>query len=794
MKTFVFAVILHTALTCLRLEAQLPSMRELFNLTNETSTPRTSSPRPEKVLYVLSLLPYPDPEGREAFQPSWDEGPTLFLAEQLAVELINNRSNILDGYTIELVQGDSGCNLRSKANQALFEKLLFNDNKPPVGIVGPGCSNSALTVSSLIRREELSMLTIHVAGSLLLANRSLYEYSFGTLDSTTVFVQASLALMERNDWKHVGILYDESRIYYSSTASEFERDLRKRNDVLYFASAIYDTFVPLDVIVNDRIRVIFLLVGPDYLSRILCLACHNNVTYPIYQFIIVSRVIEEIEPVTFMYMGDPISCTRDEMIMATNGSLIIHYQLKSFQNVTDVGLSYNQFFDMYQQRVTDYNRQATSLSNVGNDTPPITPSFWAGSFFDAVWSMALAMNASIDRISELRSRDNNTYSFYGSGLANVLRENLLERNFSGLSGDIAYNRSSGYVIRNVNVYQIKNGKQMDLIAYYDKLNDTIVLSSDDGDFINGTFRTERTIYAVSLIVGGISLSTTVLSFILTVVLHILTIVYRQQKSVKASSTKLSHIAFIGCYLLALCGLVNFMVECLSGKISPTFQCNLFPILNASATLGGTLLFGPICARTWRLYRIYVHFTKPGRTISDGFLLMVILVLFTLNLFIAIVPSAVHPFLPHPTNVSHLLEVKDSQGDTTEFVIMETVTIVCFQNYYFIWFGCSIMFTVLLMFGSFWLAFSTRHIPHKNFQTHSIILLVYLLSGFITLGLLLYFLFTSNLLEYISLSVVLNASILFSCFLLFMPPLYPSLKHKWPFLCLLQCKTRYVIKQ
>ena len=34
-----------------------------------------------EVLYLLSLLPYPDPEGREVFQPSWDEGPTLYLAE-----------------------------------------------------------------------------------------------------------------------------------------------------------------------------------------------------------------------------------------------------------------------------------------------------------------------------------------------------------------------------------------------------------------------------------------------------------------------------------------------------------------------------------------------------------------------------------------------------------------------------------------------------------------------------------------------------------------------------------------
>ena len=795
---FIVSVYMYTVLSCIRLEAQRSSSSsESLSDRNRLESPTTwsawnalgkgsdcqrenqrrcrrsasNSTESDKVLHILSMLPYPDPEGREAFQPSWDEGPTLFIAKQLAVELINNRTDILNGYTIDLIQGDSGCNLRSKANQATFEKLLFNTAEPPVGIVGPGCSNSALTVSSLIRRQELSMLTIHVAGSLLLSNRSLYEYSFGTLDSTTVFVEASLALMRRNDWKKVGILYDESRLYYSSTAREFEMDLRSTN-FSYFSSAVYDTYIPLDVIVAERIRVIFLLVGPDFLSRILCLAYHSNVKYPIYQFIIVSRVTEEIEPVTFTYMGNSISCTQEQMTDVINGSLIIHYQLQSFENPTEVGLSYNRFFEMYQQRVQDYNQQR-ELST------PISTSFWAASFFDAVWSMALAMNASIENITELQDMYNGTVPFYGSGLADALRKNLLKRNFSGLSGNIAYNESSGYVIRNVNVYKI-NAKQMDLIAYYNKLNNSIVLmASEEGSFVNGTFRTERTINSVSLVAGIIFLTITVMSLILTILLHILTIIYRQQKSVKASSVKLSHVAFIGCYVLVLCGVVNFMVECLSGLPS-TAKCNLFHILNASASLGGTLLFGPICARTWRLYRIYVHFTKPGKLISDWFLLTVILVLFSFNLFLVIISSALHPFRPHDNVTAVLNEVKDGREQTTEVVIMESVTVLCSQNNYYAWFGSMIMSTILLMLCSFWLAIRTRHIPHRNFQTHSISLLVYLLSGFITVSLLFYFIFTINLVEYIALSVALNVSVYFSCLLLFFPPLCPMLKHKWPF--------------
>lgn len=779
MKKLILASVLYIALTCLSADVQshqkksdvgINDLRPGSSNTNCDATDADNSSnysQSQKILYILSLLPYPDEQGREDFQPSWDEGPTLFLAEQLAVELINNRSDILNGYTVKLLCGDSGCDIRSKANMAFFEKVLYCANAP-VGIVGPGCSNSALTVSALTGRQALSILTIHVAGSLLLSDRSLYEYSFGTLDSTEVFIQASLALMRKNGWERVGMLYDESREYYASTARQFENDLRSAK-IVHFSSAVYDTFIPLNVIINDRIRVMFLLVGPDFLSKILCLAHHSNITYPIYQFVIVSRVVEEIEPITFNYNGGTISCTQEDMAQVTNGSLIIHYQLESSENVTESGLSYMQFFHLYKQLVTEYNERNTLL--LGNKTTMIEPSFWAASFFDAVWSMALALNTSIEK------RD--IMSFKPCNRADFLRESLLEQNFSGLSGRIMYNHSSGYVIRNVNVYQIDSNQHMNLIAFYAKLSDSIVLTSANGKFINGTFRTESTIYAVPLAVGSIFLSITVACFIMTLILHILTIVYRKKKSVKASSTKLSYIAFTGCYVVAFASLINFIVECLSNVISPSSVCYLFHVLNSASAIGWTLLFGPICARTWRLYRIYVHFNNPGKLISDWFLLTVVLILFAFNIFVSIIWISVDPFEPGYRNESHLGKVLDMQGNVEEIVVTEMAIAECSLggNRYYLWFGILFMFVVSLMLIAFWLAVFTRNIPHRDFQTQSIMLLVYIQSGVLSVGILLYFIFKIHLLKFIILNIVLNQAMFFSCLLLFLPPLHPLMRQK-----------------
>lgn len=735
------------------------------NTTNYSSGNDSSCKSDSETIYILSLLPYPNPEGRKALQPSWDEGPTLYLSEQLAVELINKNDSILCGYTLELLRGDSGCNIRSKANQAFFNNVLYSQPaRSPLGIIGPGCSNSALTVSALSGRRELSILTIHIAGSLLLANRTMYDYSFGTLDSTEVFVQASLALMRQNNWKPVGVLYDESRLYYASTVRRFEEELRSAN-LSYISSAVYDTFIPLDVLVHDNIRVIFLFVGPDFLSKIFCLAYHLEILYPIYQFVIVSRVTDEIQPLSFKYVDKTVTCTEHDIATVINGSLIIHYQLESNENITDIGVSHEQFLEIYKRRVSEYNTNALSQNQTDK---LIKTSFWAASFFDAVWSMALALNSSVESI-------NSTGHVYGSELADILKENLMEQDFKGLSGRIMYNHSSGYVIRNVNIYQIDGNRQMNLIAYYAKLNDTIVLTSGNGRFINATFRTEPTIVAVSLTIGGIFLSIVVLNFVVTLTLHVLTVIYRDQKSVKASSTKLSHIAFFGCYILAFGGLINFMVECLSGIISPSAQCHLFHALNAASALGGTLLFGPICARTWRLYRIYIHFKNPGRFISDWFLLSIVLILSTLNLIVVILSATIEPFRPENTTNSFFHEILDSEGNTQEIVLVERVIVKCAQDSYFLWFGSSILFPVSLMIFAFWLAVFTRNIPHKDFQTQSIMLLVYFLSGFLSIGLLLYFIITINTLQFVVLSTIITLAVLFSCLLLFLPPLYPLLK-------------------
>ena len=87
-----------------------------------TRASTVTAPSGVNTLYLVSLLPYPD--SRPTLQPSWEEGPTLTLAGQLAVELINSRRDVLSDYNVELIVGDSGCDVKTKAVTAFVENVI----------------------------------------------------------------------------------------------------------------------------------------------------------------------------------------------------------------------------------------------------------------------------------------------------------------------------------------------------------------------------------------------------------------------------------------------------------------------------------------------------------------------------------------------------------------------------------------------------------------------------------------------------------------------------------------------
>mgnify|MGYP001951274661 CR=1 FL=1 len=134
---------------------------------------------------------------------------------------------------------------------------------------------------------------------------------------------------------------------------------------------------------------------------------------------------------------------------------------------------------------------------------------------------------------------------------------------------------------------------------------------------------------------------TMIQLCIIITLHILTVVNRKHKSIRASNSKLSHFVFIGCYLI-IATLMLFLwpyktLPVLEGRaeVCVTFNYWLLPV-------SLTLIFGPLIAHVWRLYRIFTHFNRPGCCLSDNALYGIVVLMICLDLLIAILNTALSP--------------------------------------------------------------------------------------------------------------------------------------------------------
>ena len=705
-------------------------------------------------LYLLSLLPYPLPEySQAAVQPVWSEGPSVYLAGELAIELTNEHHNILDGYTLELLQGDSGCNIVPKASVALTDNL-FNRDKQVLGIIGPGCSASGLFVSRIICTEErnISLLSFHLGGSPLFSTeRKAFPYSFSMLDSTDALANAIIGLMKLNTWSSVIVLYDESQIFFTTLLEYLEQRLGADTSIP-IASLIFENHIPFDEIRDSQRRIILLLVGPNIFSRILCTAFTYDFKYPVYQWMLVTSLLEDLVSINTTYEGNPVTCTRDQLLDAAKNSIFFQYHFETLdsEKSTHSGLSHSDFHERYETKIAEYNSRTNSN---------LQESFWAAVYFDAVWAMALAINNSIE---ELRSHGLELAHFrYGQNqVTDTFQRKVKELAFKGVSGMVKFNETTGFVSRGIDIMQLR-GKELKPMLYY---NATTILqvntTPDPLQAIEDNFDNFGDISEVPVWVDVLLLTLTFLIVIVLVSLQCSSIVYRKSPSVKASSLKILHLAYVGCYL-TIAGIVSESIATYLNS-HRVRKCELEQVSLSLLFCGMTLIFSTICVRTWRLYRIFVHFTNPGIFISDKALFILVCLCLTLELPVVLAWGLVDPIEPKPVR---------------NFALKLT-RIYCTNESFETWFLSLLAYNSLLLLLSCYFALRCNKIAQKDFKSNSILILAYLLTIELTTGISIFLLLPRThdpLPEFCVKNVTFLLYVVSCCVFLFMPPIVPLIK-------------------
>ena len=714
---------------------------------------------PTRKLYLLTIFPYPSASQSE--QPSWNQGTNILPAAYLAADLINERYDVLHGYELELI---NSCDIENVARLSFIKNIIADRGQAPVvGIIGPGCSASTLAVSPHSSHPHIALLNLHLAGTPLVENRTEFSYSLGFLGSSYGFVNATVALMHRGGWKRIAILYDEERTFFLSTYQALERDLLSfvPNAKIAFTSAVYDTYFPIANIVALDIRIIIILTGEQFARKLLCLASHGQVTYPKYQWVWMGRSVAEFnETVSFHYFSNEYNCSDIMLQTALSGNLFVNYKLKrNDNNVTKANLTYDQYWELYNQRIDLYNNGQAGYTAPGDPLAIAETNRYATFVFDAVWAIALALNK-VEALVNLTS--------YGLGLGqtketSMIRNVLYSHSFEGVSGHISISDSNGYTDRMMEVHQVQ-GSNSTLIGY---VHGQTLEEQNTPGLIPSEFQNEG-LQVVNASVAVVFALFTIAIVSLTMVVHALTILYRKHPSIKAQSPKLNQISFAGFYLFSAGTLLIIVYKAI--PLEPNTYANICQAIWAWCfSISFSIFFAPICMRTWRLYRIFTHYLNPGPLISDPVLLTGVGVLVGVDVLVAIIWTSVDSF-----------QEEEFKGDIKENGDF-TLRLSCSCQYTIVWYSMVYLLKMILLLGTVILSLLTRNITNQKYKTTFLRVFVYLFALTWFLGLILYCSLSYRGLnihiDYAVLAITCNLLLAHSLFFVFLPPISHVLREE-----------------
>eukprot|EP00731_Ephydatia_muelleri_P031467 Em0022g981a len=701
-----------------------------------------AQPSPDKTLYLLSFLTYPDSAINSSVQGS-----------RYAIDLINSES-IVPGYKLDLIEASDDCDISWNGIANLVRNLYYSD-KQVIAVVGPECSSVAQVVGSLLGLPQISLINIHLATSYALSNRTLYPYSFGINPPKYLSVAAIAALIDHNRWSRIGILYDPSVLEYVDSYRTFLNAMKDYTVEFAFTSYVSLTYFPLAGLKATYVRVIVSFLGRELQKKVLCLAYHMNMTYPRYQWILVdpSTANDPLGNISIAYANTEYTCDQDQMASALNRSVsAVIDKLPSLDTITPVpGISnYDPF-----ENCSDVTAIVECVLT-----------------FDATLALALALNRSIRPLMER----NLSLSDCASGehsIASIIQQEIMNLSFAGMAGTIVqFDPNTGYpsaVITSLLQYSEEFGINS---TFATMLNGTLHFEDVAVAFVSTDFdRIHRTTpIPLATVVVAIGV---VVPLVVLVGIHVLNTVYWNVPSIKASSSNLNHFAYVGCYFILFAEVVYTSGELASFTIrAKTVLCNVFPWC---LILGVTLVLSTVCVKTGRLYCIFTASIKGDNRrlvlkLKDSLLAGIIVGLVLASAVLLTAWTWSHPLVRQATN-------RTVPSGETFVIFLEDFCDTEDQAY---WFAAAIIFEATLLASCVVLAFLNRNVIMKDFQTHSVILLAYLLTLTGIVGAATYFITSSIGALNISLSygiqcLVLSLIVYLCIFLLFLPPVWPVLK-------------------
>ncbi|XP_070533391.1 gamma-aminobutyric acid type B receptor subunit 1-like isoform X1 [Ptychodera flava] len=379
----------------------------------------------------------------------WSSGG-IIPAVELALDDVNNRSDVLQDYELTLDWEDDKC-IPGLASHLLAQHVYNGTQK--IMVLGSGCSIATVYVASFSHYSNLIQVS-YSAASPELSDTSSYPLFFRTQQSDLAHNTVRIAIMNRFNWKRVAALYQNEKFFVQVIDQLIQK--MRRHDISSLVSLPFD-YQPSDdlrIVKENDGRIIVVHSYEDHARALFCAAYRLGMYGSEYAWMIPGWYATEWWSVP----DDRINCTENEMRTVLE-SVIATVQVgsdNSSNQTTINGETIGQYEARYLHRLQTHPKYKHLVYHD-----------WHGLGYDAIWAMALTLNSSLEEVSRsnvtdtdgsVRGKRLDDFNYSDDQMANIFKTHFANISFAGVSGQVWFNEYQDRIGK-MAIYQIRDGQR-----------------------------------------------------------------------------------------------------------------------------------------------------------------------------------------------------------------------------------------------------------------------------------------------------------------------------------------------
>ncbi|XP_026156220.1 gamma-aminobutyric acid type B receptor subunit 1 [Mastacembelus armatus] len=638
----------------------------------------------KKKLYIGALFP---------MSGGWPGGQACLPAAQMALDLVNRRTDILPDYKLELIHYDSMCD-PGEATKLLYE-LLYTE---PIKIVlMPGCSSVSTLVAEASRMWNLIVLS-YGSSSPALSNRQRFPTFFRTHPSATLHNPTRVQLFQKWKWTKIATIQQTTEVF-TSTLDDLEERVKEAGiEISVRQSFLTDPAVAVKNLKRQDARIIVGLFYETEARQVFCEVYKEKLYGKKYVWFLIGWYADN-----WFKIKDPsINCTVEQMTKAVEGHVTTEIVMLNPETMRGAS------------NLTSQEFLVQLMSKLGGKNPEETGGFQEAPLaYDAVWALALALNKTVGPLQDKGYRLED-FNYNNRDITAEIYRAMNTSSFEGVSGHVVFDAQGSRMAWTL-IEQLQGGSYKK-IGYYDSTKGNLSWYGNDkwiglGPPADQTVVIEEFRYLSQKLFVSVSVFSG-LGILLGIVCLTFNIYNSNVRYIQNSQPYLNNMTAVGC-LMALAAVFPLGIDGLH------VHRRQFPVICQFRLwllgLGFSLAYGSMFTKIWWVHTVFTKKDekkdKRKQHLEPWKLCATVGVLLGIDILSLMIWQIVDPL--HITVEKFTKEAPKGDVD----VLIQPLLEHCSSEKMSTWLGVVYAYKGLLLLLGIFLAYETKSISTEKINDH-----------------------------------------------------------------------------